>query len=265
MHLLSLSIECSTLMNRAQLLHQRVFQWVRIFIIISILALTYGNMHAAVGSAELIDPYVWSKTGQGNADCKLCPKIYPVIIMMEGKAAEIGVTPLITVSQVLMLLDPDKSESDGAWMDKASYSKPVTNISYSDAEAYISLLNRKTGLDYQLPSKSVWQAVCHTFFNSVRCDYGESSPRIDNKLNSKMFAYGMLKMFNGVAEMTSSCYRHLTPADKPCEYKYIMGGDLDSRVNKRAADFVMRSMPDSTLNRIPWVGFRLILKKNDGD
>lgn len=37
--------------------------------------------------------------------------------------------------------------------------RPVTNISYNDAQSYINWLNAKTGLTYRLPSEAEWEYV----------------------------------------------------------------------------------------------------------
>ncbi|WP_298916599.1 formylglycine-generating enzyme family protein [uncultured Algimonas sp.] len=37
--------------------------------------------------------------------------------------------------------------------------RPVTNISYNDAQSYIEWLNKKTGLTYRLPSEAEWEYV----------------------------------------------------------------------------------------------------------
>lgn len=46
--------------------------------------------------------------------------------------------------------------SDNGW---GRGRRPVTNISYNDAQSYIRWLNAKTGLQYRLPSEAEWEYV----------------------------------------------------------------------------------------------------------
>ena len=124
---------------------------------------------------------------------------------------------------------------------------PVPCVSWNDAQAYVSWLSGKTGVEYRLPSEAEWeraaaasQAGCYRgrTGNSVPCPVGSYGSN----------AAGLSDMVGNVWEWTSDCW------EGDCDRRAFRGGAWDVEAwnlrpglrNGIAAD-----------TRYPFIGFRV--------
>lgn len=155
---------------------------------------------------------------------------------------------------------------------------PVTNVSWDDAEAYVSWLSRETGHYYRLPSASEWEyaaragttttyswgdAVGENMANCLNCKstfLGKPAPVGSFPAN----AWGLRDMHGNVWEWTKDC---IDPNSAPpangapqlfgnCESRELRGGSAESdawSVRGDARAFAQRKMRDDD------VGFRVVM------
>ena len=154
---------------------------------------------------------------------------------------------------------------------------PVDNVSWVDAQTFISRLNQKTGKAYRLPSESEWEYAARagsttewSFGNdeSILRDYawhtgsyGAKSHAVGQKLPN---AFGLYDMHGNVWEWTQDCW-HDTYSGAPADgiawttsctgnYRVLRGG---SWVNGPALLRSAKRSGDNPGNRNGSLGLRL--------
>lgn len=161
------------------------------------------------------------------------------------------------------------SPPDGGW---GRGNRPVTNISWDDAQAYLDWLNRQTGgLRYRLASEAEWeyaaragQADAYAFGPRVTATQATFRARQTTPVGAHAAnAFNLFDMHGNVGEWVEDCYApnyDLAPVDgaavqaDECQRRvYRGGGYADQAPVLRAA--ARRVADDDT--RSPGVGFRV--------
>ncbi len=161
--------------------------------------------------------------------------------------------------------------------DDPSYFKscddcPVENVSWSQAQAYISKLNVLTGQAYRLPTEAEWEYACRAGQSSLYCGgdieavawYGGRWGRPYTVATKQANAWGLYDMSGNVWEWVEDCYhrdyRH-APADGTAwtggcnkTVKVLRGGSwMSAPLHVRAAS----RLKEHRASRIGDTGFRL--------
>ncbi len=152
--------------------------------------------------------------------------------------------------------------SDNGW---GRGSKPVINVSWNDAQAYIQWLSRKTGKTYRLPTEEEWQiaaragATTEYYWgndvgrNNANCDGCGSE--WDNRKTAPVGsfepnAFGLYDMMGNVWQWTESCWKG------NCAKRMFCGGSW----NHRPQDMRVTACNwfDAT-KRMRYLGFRIAM------
>ena len=131
-------------------------------------------------------------------------------------------------------------------------SRPVSNVNWNDAQAYVAWLSRETGKSYRLPSDTEWEyaaragTVTRYFWgNEVgynRANCGDCGSPWDGQRTAPVGsfaanAFGLYDMHGNVREWVEDCYsvRYTGPPssangrfDADCVYAILRGGALYS-------------------------------------
>ena len=121
-------------------------------------------------------------------------------------------------------------------------SRPVINVSWEDAQAYVSWLSAETGAAYRLPSESEWEyaarahttTLFHTGATILRnqANYNSSRART-TRAEEEGFAanpFGLYDMHGNVWEWVEDCW-HDSYRGAPIDgTAWTVGGDCDRRV-----------------------------------
>ena len=143
--------------------------------------------------------------------------------------------------------------------------RPVINVSWDDAQAYIQWISEKTGLAYRLPTKDEWeiaaQAGSTTDYywgndvgrNNANCDGCGSE--WDNRRTApvgsfKPNAFGIYDMMGNVWQWTDTCWQG------NCAKRMFFGGSWNHRPQDMRA--ITRNWFD-TNKRMRYLGFRLAM------
>lgn len=155
---------------------------------------------------------------------------------------------------------------------------PVTNVSWDDAEAYVSWLSRETGHYYHLPSASEWEYAARAGTTTSYAwgdDVGDNMANCMNcgsNLEGKLAPvrsfpanpWGLYDMHGNVWEWTKDC---IDPNSAPpangapqlfgnCDSRELRGGSAQSdawSIRSAARAFAPRKMQDDD------VGFRVVM------
>ena len=157
--------------------------------------------------------------------------------------------------------------------------RPVVNVSWDDAQAYVSWLSSETGVLYRLPSEAEWEyaaragtTTAYSWGNEIgrnRANCDGCGSEWDDEMTAPVGslganAWGLHDMHGNVSEWVEDCW-HETYAGAPADGSaWTAGGDCDQRVvrggssinsprNLRAAS---RSGPGAGL-RFRYYGFRV--------
>ncbi len=117
--------------------------------------------------------------------------------------------------------------SDNGW---GRGSRPVINVSWSDAQEYAAWLSQKTGKTYRLPSEVEWEYAARGRVTQARffwgadearsCRYANTAAACDDGFAAQtagagsfpMNAWGLYDVAGNVAEWTADCYEPQYPA-----------------------------------------------------
>ena len=158
-------------------------------------------------------------------------------------------------------------------------SRPVIDVSWEDAQAYVAWLSRETGYEYRLPSESEWEYAARAGTETARywgdgigrnranCDGCGS--RWDDAMTAPVGSFapngwGLHDMLGNVWEWTEDCWNGSyagAPADGSawtsgdCGYRVLRGGSWDDRPrNLRSAYRGWNSSGDRSND----IGFRVV-------
>lgn len=141
----------------------------------------------------------------------------------------------------------DRPEDQGWGRDR----RPVINVSWKDAQAYVAWLRKKTGQAYRLLSEAEWEYCCRAG-NQTRYSFGDDEERLgdyawysenaDHKTHpvgeKKLNVWGLYDMHGNVDEWVEDVW-HESYDEKPAELKANGGawtsGDGDARVLRGGA------------------------------
>jgi formylglycine-generating enzyme required for sulfatase activity len=157
--------------------------------------------------------------------------------------------------------------------------RPVINISWHDATAYVEWLSKKTDQTYRLPTEAEWEYVARAG-TTTKWSFGNQIEALkkyanvaDSSLNYtwseswndgynytapvgkfKPNVLGVYDMYGNVWEWTSSCYTKQYKQKCYKDYKVPRGGSwLDSAGNTRSAN----RDGDDPSDRSSYIGFRV--------
>ncbi len=141
--------------------------------------------------------------------------------------------------------------------------RPVINVSWDDAQAYVQWLSRKTGMSYRLPTEAEWEYAARggttteywwgddVGHNNANCDGCGS--QWDDKMTAPVGSFranpfGLYDMLGNVRQWCQDCY------DGSCGSRVLRGGSWsDDPRNLRSA---YRSWYAAVV-RVDYVGFRV--------
>jgi len=202
--------------------------------------------------------------GRQNEGAKACPEC-PEMIPIPGHKFAIGkytVTFKEWDACVAAGACGAYQPSDNGW---GRDSRPVINVSWEDAQAYIQWISEKTGKTYRLPTKDEWEiaalAGSTTDYywgndvgrNNANCDGCGS--QWDNRRTApvgsfKPNAFGIYDMMGNVWQWTDTCWQG------NCEKRMFFGGSW----NHRPQDMrVITRNWFNTNKRMRYLGFRLAM------
>ncbi len=154
--------------------------------------------------------------------------------------------------------------------------RPLVNVSWNDAQDYISWLNRKTGLDYRLLSEAEWEYAARAESSAIdisgqgigncRYCYSETARSSDMTVPVGQYppnAFKVHDMLGNVWEWTADCYlpsyrgapsNGAAREKSNCETRSIRGGSWKSFYGQTRAANRGRAEQDVRRNDI---GFRV--------
>lgn len=146
---------------------------------------------------------------------------------------------------------------------------PVESISYGDIQEFIKKLNKRTGLNYRLPTNAEWEFVAKGGVNSLgywmvkeRKDFWENKEMILPNPNE----IGVYNIIEGVSEWVSDkysedYYERLNPQGPKRTFwttKYCYRGKYGEAKGTRVFRRTHFGAKDEAY---PWLGFRLALSQ----
>lgn len=157
--------------------------------------------------------------------------------------------------------------SDKEW---GRATRPVINVSWNDAQAYIKWLSNKTGNTYRLPTEEEWEIAARAgtttdyywgifpfgdSTESVNANCNGCGSKWDNRTTApvgsfKPNGYGLYDMSGNVWQWTDSCW------GDDCSYRVLRGGSWnDTGTNIR----ISARFPDAVNERYHISGFRVAM------
>jgi formylglycine-generating enzyme required for sulfatase activity len=202
-----------------------------------------------------------SRPGVDSLSCADCPEMIPI----PGNNFAIG-------KYTVTFEEWDKCVADGgcggyqppdnAW---GRGNRPVINVNWNDAQAYVQWLSRKTGKAYRLPTAEEWEIAARAgtttnYYwgndvgrNNANCDGCGSE--WDNRKTAPVGsfrpnAFGLYDMMGNVWQWTDSCWKD------NCARRLFFGGSWNHRPEDMRT--TTRSWFD-TSKRMRYLGFRVAL------
>jgi len=206
-------------------------------------------------------------------DCLDCPdmaEIDPGVVTPDASDAD--ATPVILSRRIAVSVrettfdDWKKCVDAGACTPRPDAGwgqgkRPVVNVSWSEAQAYVAWLSGKTGVRYRLPSESEWEyaarggsSAAFSFGEAIapeRANYDASRPyngpsgaargRTMPTASFSPNRFGLYDMHGNVAEWTADCWTgeaaaSASPAADFCAARVVKGGGWsDGGVDLRAS------------------------------
>ena len=125
--------------------------------------------------------------------------------------------------------------------------RPVVNVSWDDAQAYVSWLSSETGVRYRLPSEAEWEyaaragsTAAYSWGNEIgrnRANCDGCGSQWDEEMTAPVGSFGanpwgLHDMHGNVSEWLEDCW-HETYAGAPADGSaWTAGGDCDRRVSR---------------------------------
>ena len=149
--------------------------------------------------------------------------------------------------------------------DRCDDNCPVEKVSWDDIQHFLQQINRKTGLNFRLPSEAEWEYACHGgLANETYCGgndasrvgwYDKNSGRRTHPVGGKASnAFGLYDMSGNVWEWTEDCWSW---SGDYCVDRVLRGGSWISNDSGLHSDF--RNWNNANYRDIT-TGFRLLLQ-----
>ena len=172
---------------------------------------------ASFGGAADVDPP--RRPGEVFRDCAECPEM----VVLAGGVLAMGRYE-VTAGEYRAFAATggtgrDEWRGDDYWWYAPTDRHPITYVSWDDAQAYVSWLNRRTGATYRLPSEAEWERAA--VGSQPGCDPsrgpggGTTCPVGSFGAN----AAGLSDMVGNLQEWTSDC-----GDDGECDIHVLRGG-----------------------------------------
>lgn len=234
-----------------------------------------------------------TKKGNGNTfrDCAECPEMIVIpkgsfeMGSKEGARKEMPAhvvtfavpfamgTTEVTQAQWKALMHRNPS-----YFKKCGDDCPVETVSWEDVQAYIEILNEKTGKHYRLPSEAEWEYACRAGDTHRYCGtadvYNTAWHTENNKVNGERTthsvatkqanAFGLYDMNGNVSEWVQDGYHDdyvKAPNDgsiwgaEGSRYRMLRGGNFTSDLDQ-LRPYIRH---ESDINNRDWtIGFRLV-------
>lgn len=141
---------------------------------------------------------------------------------------------------------------------------PVENISWKDAQQFISKLNTMSGKKYRLPNEAEWEYACRAGGTQTYCGsdnpdavawYGKAGRTPHPVATKEANAWGLYDMSGNVWEWVEDCYsKHYGESTSRCDARVLRGGSWSNDADTpRSANRYKRQDSERFNN----AGFRL--------
>lgn len=207
---------------------------------------------------------VFTASAETHSSDKACPEC-PELISIPGNNFAIG-KYAVTFDEWNACVEGGGcggyEPSDKGW---GRGNRPVINVSWNDAQAYVQWLSRKTGKPYRLPTEEEWKIAARA---STTTDYywgndvGRKNANCDgcgtewdNRRTAPVGsfepnAFGLYDMMGNVWQWTESCWKD------NCAKRMFCGGSW----NHRPQDMRVTACNwFDTSKRMPYLGFRVAM------
>lgn len=130
--------------------------------------------------------------------------------------------------------------SNPSYFKECGANCPVENVTWDEAQAFVTRLAKKTGQPYRLPSEAEWEYACRAGGQGRWCGEGEADQLAWYGRNSQgeprpvggksPNRFGLFDMSGNALEWTADCW-HPTFAGAPADGSaWLSGGDCSLRV-----------------------------------
>ena len=214
-----------------------------------------GKQHMTVPRPSI------ARADLGDAQCVACPET----ISIPGNKFAIGKYTVTFAEWDACVADGGcggYQPSDNGW---GRGNRPVINVSWNDAQAYVQWLSNKAGKTYRLPTAEEWEIAARAgsatnYYwgndvgrNNANCDGCGSE--WDNRKTApvgsfKPNAFGLYDMMGNVWQWTDSCWKD------NCSRRLFYGGSWNHRPEDMRAN--TRNWFD-TNKRMRYLGFRVAM------
>ena len=167
------------------------------------------------------------RAGDVFQDCAECPEM----VVLPGGSLAMGRYE-VTVGEYRAFVSATGGTADDRWRDQDLFPQtdrhPVVNVSWDDAQEYVSWLSRRTGAAYRLPTEAEWERAASG--SQPGCDRLGRGSRPDGTCPVGQYgtnAAGLSDMVGNVWEWASDCW------EGDCGRRVLRGGSWRS-----AAEFL---------------------------
>ena len=163
------------------------------------------------------DPPRRRRPGDVFSDCAECPEM----VVLSGGGLALGRYE-VTVGEYRAFVSATGGTGNDGWRDPyfpQTDRHPVVNVSWDDAQAYVSWLSRRTGATYRLPSEAEWERAASG--SQPGCDRLGRGTQPDGTCpvgGHGANAAGLSDMVGNVWEWTSDC------GEGDCGRRVLRGG-----------------------------------------
>jgi len=229
-----------------------------------------------------------AQAGAAFAECRDCPemvvlpkgsftmgsteeerralKVLPMFDRMETPRHPVTIGYRFAVARYSVTFDQwDACVADGGCNgyrpDDAGWGRgrrPVINVNFADAEAYVAWLSKKTGAHYRLLSEAEWEYAARAgtttwfpFGNAIspaNANYGNNHDRTSEVGSYPPNAFGLYDMGGNSAQWTADCH-HESYEGAPADGSAWQTGDC-SRRNVRGSGWILTDWTIRSAQRI---------------